>query len=52
MRPGIGMVGVFVHDQEEALKFYVEKIGFQLSARENNRAKRTTPLFDTVRIME
>ncbi len=30
MRPGIGMVGVFVHDQEEALKFYVEKIGFQV----------------------
>ncbi len=28
MSQGIGVVGLYVRDQEEALKFYVEKLGF------------------------
>ena len=28
MGQGIGVVGIYVHDQEEALAFYVEKVGF------------------------
>jgi len=27
---GIGVVGVYVHDQEEALQFYVGKLGFKV----------------------
>jgi catechol 2,3-dioxygenase-like lactoylglutathione lyase family enzyme len=27
---GIGVVGLYVHDQEEALQFYVEKLGFRV----------------------
>ena len=30
MSQGIGVVGVYVHDQEEALRFYVEKLGFRV----------------------
>lgn len=30
MAQGIGVVGVFVHDQDEALAFYVDKVGFEL----------------------
>jgi len=30
MAQGIGVVGVFVHDQDEALAFYVDKVGFVL----------------------
>jgi catechol 2,3-dioxygenase-like lactoylglutathione lyase family enzyme len=30
MSHGVGMVGVYVRDQEEALKFYVEKCGFRV----------------------
>ncbi len=30
MSQGIGVVGLYVHDQEEALQFYVEKLGFRI----------------------
>lgn len=30
MSQGIGVVGLYVHDQDEALKFYVEKLGFRV----------------------
>lgn len=30
MSQGIGVVGVYVRDQEEALQFYVEKLGFRV----------------------
>ena len=30
MREGIGVVGLYVHDQDEALAFYVGKLGFQV----------------------
>jgi catechol 2,3-dioxygenase-like lactoylglutathione lyase family enzyme len=28
MSQGVGVVGLYVHDQEEALRFYVDKLGF------------------------
>ena len=30
MNQGVGVVGLYVHDQEEALGFYVEKLGFRV----------------------
>jgi catechol 2,3-dioxygenase-like lactoylglutathione lyase family enzyme len=30
MSQGIGVVGLYVRDQDEALKFYVEKLGFRV----------------------
>ena len=30
MSQGVGMVGLYVRDQEEALRFYVEKLGFRV----------------------
>lgn len=30
MSHGIGVVGLYVRDQEEALKFYVDKLGFRV----------------------
>ena len=30
MSNGVGMVGVYVRDQDEALEFYVEKLGFKV----------------------
>ena len=30
MSEGVGVVGLYVRDQEEALKFYVEKLGFRV----------------------
>jgi catechol 2,3-dioxygenase-like lactoylglutathione lyase family enzyme len=30
MSQGVGMVGLYVRDQEEALQFYVEKLGFKV----------------------
>ncbi|MDN4574985.1 glyoxalase [Pandoraea cepalis] len=30
MKPGIQVVGVYVDDQDEALAFYVEKLGFRV----------------------
>jgi catechol 2,3-dioxygenase-like lactoylglutathione lyase family enzyme len=30
MSQGVGMVGLYVRDQEEALQFYVEKLGFRV----------------------
>lgn len=30
MTQGVGVAGVYVHDQEEALRFYVEKLGFSV----------------------
>ena len=28
MNQGVGVAGIYVHDQDEALEFYVEKLGF------------------------
>jgi len=30
MCPGVGVAGLYVRDQDEALKFYVEKLGFRV----------------------
>ncbi|MDB4936661.1 MAG: Lactoylglutathione lyase [Labilithrix sp.] len=30
MSQGVGMVGLYVRDQDEALEFYVEKLGFKV----------------------
>lgn len=30
MSQGVGVVGVYVRDQDEALQFYVDKLGFQV----------------------
>ena len=30
MSQGVEVVGLYVHDQDEALKFYVEKLGFRV----------------------
>jgi catechol 2,3-dioxygenase-like lactoylglutathione lyase family enzyme len=30
MTQGVGMVGLYVRDQDEALNFYVEKVGFRV----------------------
>src|SRR5258706_2010112 len=30
MNQGVGVVGVYVRDQDEALQFYVEKLGFRV----------------------
>jgi catechol 2,3-dioxygenase-like lactoylglutathione lyase family enzyme len=30
MKNGVQVVGLFVHDQDEALQFYVEKLGFRV----------------------
>lgn len=30
MNQGVEVVGLYVHDQDEALKFYVEKLGFRV----------------------
>jgi len=30
MSPGVEVVGLYVHDQDEALSFYVEKLGFRV----------------------
>jgi len=32
MSQGVGMVGVYVRDQDEAVEFYVEKLGFRVAA--------------------
>ena len=36
MSIGIGVVGLYVHDQDEALDFYVNKLGFQVHADARN----------------
>lgn len=30
MKNGVQLVGLYVHDQDEALQFYVEKVGFRV----------------------
>jgi catechol 2,3-dioxygenase-like lactoylglutathione lyase family enzyme len=40
MSKGIGVVGLYVHDQDEALDFYVSKLGFTLHADARNGAYR------------
>ncbi|MBL8544733.1 MAG: VOC family protein [Hyphomonadaceae bacterium] len=30
MSQGVGVAGIYVHDQDEALQFYVEKLGFRI----------------------
>ena len=37
---GIGVLGLYVHDQDEALDFYVNKLGFQVHADARNGAYR------------
>lgn len=36
MIKGIGVVGLYVHDQDEALDFYVNKLGFEVHADARN----------------
>jgi catechol 2,3-dioxygenase-like lactoylglutathione lyase family enzyme len=36
MTNGINVIGLYVHDQDEALDFYVNKLGFQLHADHTN----------------
>ena len=36
MSQGVGVVGVYVRDQDEALAFYVEKLGFRVHTDERN----------------
>lgn len=40
MSKGIGVLGLYVHDQDEALDFYVNKLGFQIHADHRNGAYR------------
>ena len=40
MSHGIGVVGLYVDDQDEALAFYVEKLGFRVHADVRNGAYR------------
>jgi len=40
MSQGIGVVGLYVDDQDEALSFYVEKLGFRVHADVRNGAYR------------
>ncbi len=40
MSKGIGVVGLYVHDQDEALDFYVNKLGFTVHADARNGAYR------------
>jgi catechol 2,3-dioxygenase-like lactoylglutathione lyase family enzyme len=35
-KQGVGVVGVYVRDQDEALKFYVEKLGFRVHTDSRN----------------
>jgi len=36
MSNGIGVIGLYVHDQDEALDFYVNKLGFETHADHRN----------------
>ena len=36
MKHGVGVAGIYVRDQDEALTFYVEKLGFRLHADARN----------------
>ncbi|MGI8398900.1 VOC family protein [Agrobacterium deltaense] len=36
MKNGVQLVGLYVHDQDEALQFYVEKVGFRLHTDAHN----------------
>jgi catechol 2,3-dioxygenase-like lactoylglutathione lyase family enzyme len=36
MTQGVSVVGIYVHDQDEALEFYVEKLGFRVCADAKN----------------
>ena len=36
MSQGVGVVGLYVHDQDEALKFYVDKLGFRVHTDSRN----------------
>jgi catechol 2,3-dioxygenase-like lactoylglutathione lyase family enzyme len=36
MSQGVGVVGVYVRDQDEALRFYVEKLGFRVHTDSTN----------------
>lgn len=36
MSKGIGVIGLYVHDQDEALEFYVGKLGFEVHADARN----------------
>lgn len=40
MSQGVGVVGLYVHDQDEALNFYVEKLGFRVHTDAKNGAYR------------
>jgi catechol 2,3-dioxygenase-like lactoylglutathione lyase family enzyme len=40
MSRGIGVVGLYVHDQDEALDFYVNKLGFEIHTDAKNGSYR------------
>jgi catechol 2,3-dioxygenase-like lactoylglutathione lyase family enzyme len=40
MSQGVGVVGLYVRDQDEALQFYVEKLGFKVHTDAKNGAYR------------
>ncbi len=40
MTTGIGVIGIYVHDQDEALEFYTNKLGFRVHADARNGAYR------------
>lgn len=40
MSKGIGVLGLYVHDQDEALDFYVNKLGFHVHADHRNGSYR------------
>ena len=40
MSQGVGVVGLYVRDQDEALQFYVEKLGFRVHTDAKNGAYR------------
>src|SRR5262245_12895930 len=49
MSEGIGVVGLYVHDQDEALDFYVGKLGFLVHTDAHNGNYRSPPLTHTDR---
>ena len=40
MTQGVGVVGIYVRDQEEALRFYVDKVGFRVHTDARNGSYR------------
>jgi len=47
MSQGVGVVGLYVRDQDEALKFYVDKLGFRVHTDSKNGDYRWLTAADT-----